>query len=152
MKLKKNRGVMIVYKIERFCYLKKIPIIPRILKMFIRIVCGATISYKTAIGNGTVFPHGASGVILHEECVIGENCKIQANVVIGGRNEKPGAPKIGDNVLIGAGAVILGDIKIGNNVSVGANAVVINDLPNDAVAVGVPARVVKIKGKTVKNK
>ena len=42
--------------------------------------------------------------------------------------------------MIGAGAVILGNIRIGNNVSVGANAVVTHDIPDDCVAVGIPAR------------
>ncbi len=47
---------------------------------------------------------------------------------------------VGDNVMIGAGAVILGNIKIGNNVQIGANAVVTHDIPDNCVAVGVPAR------------
>lgn len=44
--------------------------------------------------------------------------------------------------MIGAGAVIIGDIRIGNNVKIGANAVVITDLPDDSIAVGVPAKIV----------
>ena len=46
---------------------------------------------------------------------------------------------IGDNVDIGAGAKLLGPIRIGNNVVIGANAVVITDVPDDSIAVGVPA-------------
>lgn len=80
---------------------------------------------------------------MHEQCVIGSNCRIQANVVIGGRNGLPGAPKIGDNVLIGAGAVLLGDINVGDHAQIGANAVVTHDIPAYTVAVGVPARVIK---------
>lgn len=80
---------------------------------------------------------------MHEQCVIGSNCRIQANVVIGGRNGLPGAPKIGDNVLIGAGAVLLGDIRVGNYAQIGANAVVTHDIPANSVAVGVPAKVIK---------
>lgn len=92
---------------------------------------------------GTLFPHGGSGVILHEQCVIGSNCRIQANVVIGGRNGLPGAPKIGDNVLIGAGACLLGDIKVGDHAQIGANAVVTKDVDDKCVMVGVPARCIK---------
>lgn len=54
-------------------------------------------------------------------------------------------PTIGDNVSIGAGAVLLGGIKIGNNVSIGANAGVLKDLPENVVAVGVPAKVIKYR-------
>lgn len=43
--------------------------------------------------------------------------------------------------MIGAGAVILGNITIGNNVSIGANAVVTKDIPDNCVAVGVPAKI-----------
>jgi serine O-acetyltransferase len=42
-------------------------------------------------------------------------------------------------VDIGAGAKLLGNIRIGNRVRIGANAVVLCDVPDDAVAVGVPA-------------
>lgn len=50
---------------------------------------------------------------------------------------------IGDNCMIGAGAVILGNIRIGNNVRIGANAVVTHDIPDNSVAVGVPARYIR---------
>jgi serine O-acetyltransferase len=45
--------------------------------------------------------------------------------------------------MIGTGAKILGPIKVGNNAVVGANAVVLEDVPDGAVVVGVPARIVK---------
>lgn len=45
--------------------------------------------------------------------------------------------------MIGAGAAILGNVTIGNNVLVGANAVVTKDVPDDCVAVGVPARIIR---------
>ena len=49
---------------------------------------------------------------------------------------------IKNKVLLGAGAKLLGDITIGENVKVGANAVVLNDIPENAIAVGVPARII----------
>jgi serine O-acetyltransferase len=49
------------------------------------------------------------------------------------------APQFGNHVDIGAGAKILGPIKIGNNVAIGANAVVLSDVPDNSIAVGVPA-------------
>lgn len=42
--------------------------------------------------------------------------------------------------MIGAGAVILGNINIGDNVLIGANAVVTHDVPDNCVAVGIPAK------------
>jgi serine acetyltransferase len=138
-----RKGVMKIYAAERWLYLHHFRLIPKILKVFIRIVFNATIPYTCEIGGGSLFPHGGSGVVLHEHCVIGSDCRIQANVVIGGRNGLPGAPKIGNNVLIGAGAVLLGDINIGEHAQIGANAVVTHDVPAYTVVVGVPARVIK---------
>jgi serine O-acetyltransferase len=61
-------------------------------------------------------------------------------VVVGLRNiDEPVAPKIGNNVDIGAGAKLLGPITVGNDVIVGANAVVIRDVPDNSIAVGIPA-------------
>jgi serine O-acetyltransferase len=57
------------------------------------------------------------------------------------RIDQPGAPLIGNNVDIGAGAKILGNIRIGDNVVIGANAVVLVDVPDNSIAVGVPATV-----------
>lgn len=61
-----------------------------------------------------------------------------------GHADKGRAPVLGNNVYIGAGARIIGNVRVGNNVRIGANAVVVNDIPDDATAVGVPARVVRI--------
>ena len=50
---------------------------------------------------------------------------------------------IGNNVFVGAGAIVLPGVTIGNNVVIGAGSVVSRDIPDDSVAVGNPARVVK---------
>ena len=54
-----------------------------------------------------------------------------------------GAVVIGDNVWLGDNVMILPKVKIGNNVIVGANSVVTQDLPDNCVAAGAPARIVK---------
>lgn len=50
---------------------------------------------------------------------------------------------IGDNVYIGNNVILLPGITIGNNVVIGAGAVVTRSIPDNSVAVGVPARVIK---------
>ena len=77
--------------------------------------------------------------------VIGKNCTLRHGVTIGNRQAVDDVPVIGDHVDIGAGAKILGKIRIGNNVSIGANAVVITDVPDNHIAVGVPARILPQK-------
>lgn len=51
--------------------------------------------------------------------------------------------RVGDNVYFGAGCLVLPGVTIGNDVVVGACSVVTKDIPDNSVAVGVPARVIK---------
>lgn len=47
---------------------------------------------------------------------------------------------IGDRAFIGVGSKILGPITLGNDVNIGAMSVVVKDVPDNASAVGIPAR------------
>ena len=57
-------------------------------------------------------------------------------------------PTLRDHVLVGAGAKVLGPFKIGDNARIASNAVVLSEVPPDATAVGIPAQIVRIAGKT----
>ncbi|MDR1377899.1 MAG: hypothetical protein LBJ36_02450 [Synergistaceae bacterium] len=106
-----------------------------------------SVSAKCTIGAGTIFYHRGLGCVVHGSVVIGNNCTVFQNVTMGSKWSngicKGGAPIIGNNVLIGAGAVILGNIRVGNNVIIGANAVILQDIPDDSIAIGVPAKIKK---------
>lgn len=56
--------------------------------------------------------------------------------------ERIGCIKIGDNVFIGSNTTVLYDVQIGSNVIVGAGSLVNKDIPDNSVAVGVPAKVI----------
>lgn len=114
----------------------------------------AIISKYTNIGEGTCIMPGAvinagssigkncivnSGSVIEHDCVIGNNTHISPNVAIGG------GVSIGSNTHIGIGSSIIQGINLGNNVTIGAGAVVINNLDNNVLAVGVPAKVIKLK-------
>ncbi|MDR2406916.1 MAG: serine acetyltransferase [Bacteroidales bacterium] len=105
---------------------------------------GFDIPAETTIGKGFYIGH-FGGVVISPKVVIGNNCNISQNVTIGFKPRR-GYPTIKDNVYIGPGAVIIGNVTIGNNVAVGANAVVLDNIPDNAVVVGVPAKVVSFKG------
>ena len=98
---------------------------------------------QTKIGEGLSIWH-AMGIVINPESVLGKNVTLRQTTTIGIRNEK-GSPIIGDNVDIGAHVCILGNIIIGNNVTIGAGSLVLTDLPDNCVAVGFPAKVIKIK-------
>lgn len=50
---------------------------------------------------------------------------------------------MGEKTLVGIGATVIPNVKIGKNVSIGAGTVVLQDVPDNAVVVGVPARIIK---------
>ncbi len=50
---------------------------------------------------------------------------------------------VGDNVHIGTNAFIMPGVKIGNNCIIGVGAIVTRDIPDNSVAVGIPARVIE---------
>ena len=122
-------------------------IIVIIWKKLIEITFGIELPQTAQIGKGLFLPH-PYGIVLHPDVKIGEYCTISHEVTIGlaGRGKKQGVPHIGDRVYIAPGAKIFGKIKIGNDVAIGANAVVTKDLPDNAVAVGIPAKVISYEG------
>lgn len=93
---------------------------------------------------------------------IGDNVTLGPNVTILSHDASSqvhleytrlGLVSIGNNVFIGAGSIILPGVTIGNNVVIGAGSVVTKDVPDNVVAAGAPARVLKsIEDFKAKNK
>lgn len=113
----------------------------------IQIITGIDLPHKADIGKGLYINH-FGGIIINPEVIIGKFCNLSPDITIGfgGRDEKQGCPTLGDRVFIGPGARLFGAITIGNDVAIGANAVVTKDLPDNAVAVGIPAKIISYKG------
>ncbi|XP_031490381.1 serine acetyltransferase 1, chloroplastic-like [Nymphaea colorata] len=93
------------------------------------------------IGKGVLLDH-ATGTVIGETAVIGDNVSILHNVTLGGTGKATGDrhPKIGDGVLVGAGTHVLGNIKIGAGAKIGAGSIVLKEVPEKTTAVGNPAR------------
>nr|CAN73952.1 hypothetical protein VITISV_007126 [Vitis vinifera] len=103
------------------------------------------------IGRGILLDH-ATGVVIGETAVIGDDVSILHNVTLGGTGKVSGDrhPKLGDGVLIGAGTCILGNVRIGDGAKVGAGSVVLKEVPPKTTAVGNPARLVGGKENPIK--
>lgn len=106
---------------------------------FWSLITGTDIPLNASLGGGLLMPH-PNGIVIHPDVKIGPNCLIFQQVTLG-TGGRPGLPVLEGHVDIGAGAKILGGVRVGPGAKIGANAVVIDDVPADAVAVGVPARI-----------
>jgi serine O-acetyltransferase len=95
------------------------------------------------IGRGIFLDH-ATGLVVGETAVIGDNVSMLHDVTLGGTGKDHGDrhPKIADGVLIGAGAKIIGNIEIGHCARVAAGSVVLKAVPHNVTVAGIPAKIV----------
>ncbi len=99
---------------------------------------------RIVIGNGVLM---ASKIFITDHMHGEVTAEALATPPSARRVVSPGPVIIGDNVWIGEGVCIMPNVTIGKNAIIGANAVVTTSIPENAVAVGVPARVIKVLGR-----
>ncbi|WP_050415595.1 hypothetical protein [Azoarcus sp. CIB] len=136
--------VIRIYRIARWLHLKRIPLLPQILKIVNRVVFSVVLPPSSCIGPGVLLSYQGLGTVIHRRAIIGARAVVGTGVTIGGRAGSQEVPVIGEGAMIGSGAKILGPVKVGRFASIGANAVVLADVPDYGVAVGIPAKVVRI--------
>lgn len=109
-----------------------------------RFLTGIEIHPGATIGRRVFIDHGM-GVVIGETAIIGDDCTLYHGVTLGGTSWNKGKrhPTLEQGVVIGAGAKVLGPITIGKNAKIGSNAVVVKDVPENATAVGIPARILE---------
>lgn len=126
------------------------------MKFTMSIHKSAIISNSVIINEGTVVMAGAiinAETIIGRHCVINtsaiveHDCKIDSFVHISPNATITGNVEIGEGTHIGAGAIIIPNTIIGKWVTIGAGAVVLNDIPDFAIVVGNPAKIIKYKNK-----
>ena len=115
-----------------------------------------TLGNRVYLGDFSIISGDDGEVSIGNDVLIGPNCLIQAanhrfdrmDVPIMDQGHVPGSVVIGNDVWIGAGVVVCPGAQIGDGAVVGAGAVVAGGIPPRAVAVGVPAKVVKFRGES----
>lgn len=136
--------VMLIHRAAHALWRWHVPLMPKLLKIINRVAFGVVLPPSVFIGKGVLLSYQGLGTVIHKTARIEDGAVISTGVTLGGRSGLPGAPVIGAGALIGTGAKVLGPIRVGRGAQVGANAVVLQDVPDYAVVVGVPARVVRI--------
>ncbi|EAC2648649.1 serine acetyltransferase, partial [Listeria monocytogenes] len=111
---------------------------------------GIEIHPGAQIGQGVFIDHGM-GVVIGETAIIEDDVVLFHGVTLGGTGKERGKrhPTVKTGAFLSAHAQILGPVTIGERAKIGANAVVLKDIPAEATAVGIPAKIVRIKGKKV---
>jgi len=132
------------YRISHSLYIRGLRFLPRLISALGQFLTTVDIHPGAKIGQRVFIDH-ATGVIIGETAVVGNDVLIYQQVTLGGVSLSKGKrhPTIEDGVTIGAGAKILGNITVGKNAKIGANSVIIKDVPSDCTAVGVPAHTTK---------
>ena len=138
---------LLYHRVANWLYRRNHPFLARWVSQRCKYKTGIEIHPAAIIGKGLFIDHG-SGVVIGETSEIGDYVTIYQGVTLGGTGKDTGKrhPTIGDYAMIGSGARVLGPFRVGRHAKVAAGAVVLSEVPDDATAVGVPARVVKVGG------
>lgn len=138
---------LIYHRIAHRLYRSKLRFLARVVSQWSRFWTGIEIHPGAVIGRRFVIDHGM-GIVIGETAEVGNDVLLYQGVTLGGTGKDKGKrhPTIGNNVMIGSGAKILGPFKVGDGSRIASNAVVLFEVPENATAVGVPARIVRVGG------
>jgi len=135
---------LILHRFSHWLWKTKLYWLGRLFSHLGRFLTGIEIHPGATIGHRVFIDHGM-GIVIGETAIIGDDCTLYHGVTLGGTSWNKGKrhPTLENGVVIGAGAKVLGPITIGKNAKIGSNAVVVRDVPENATAVGIPARILE---------
>jgi serine O-acetyltransferase len=139
---------VVIYRVQSLCYRYRLLILAYAFHRLNLSIFGIDILPGSSIGEGLRIEHPV-GIVIGSGSILGSNCTVMQGVTIGLKHtvssESDGYPTIGSNVLLGAHCSILGPITIGNESIIGAHSLAITNIPERAIAVGTPTRVINFR-------
>jgi serine O-acetyltransferase len=141
---------ILLHRLAHKLYRSGFPVVARMISQFSRSLTGIEIHPGAKIGRRFFIDHGM-GVVIGETAEIGDDVLLYQGVTLGGTGKEKGKrhPTLGNHVVVGTGAKVLGSIRIGDHVKIGAGSVVVHPVPDHSTVVGVPGRVVRVRGEEV---
>ncbi len=140
-----------LHRIAHALFVRGWVLIPRLISNFGRFLTGIEIHPGATIGEGLFIDHG-TGIVIGETAEIGRNVTLYQGVTLGGTGKEKGKrhPTLGNNVVVASGAKVLGSFTVGDHAKIGAGSVVLRPIPAHATVVGIPGRIVVMKGQRVR--
>ena len=138
---------ILLHRLAHKFYRRRWTLAARVISQFSRAITGIEIHPGASIGRRFFIDHGM-GVVVGETAEIGDDVLLYQGVTLGGTGKEKGKrhPTLGNHVVVGTGAKVLGNIRIGDHVKIGAGSVVVHPVPNYSTVVGIPGRVVRVRG------
>lgn len=139
-----------IHRVSHALWRARLRLLARILSQVGRFFTGVDIHPGARLGRRLFIDH-ATGVVIGETAIVGDDVTLYQGVTLGGTGKQHGKrhPTICNNVFIGNNANVLGNVCIGENSRVGAGSVVLSDVPPNSTVVGVPAHIVYRNGQRV---
>jgi len=140
---------ILLHRLAHKLYTMGLIFLARVVSQISRSITGIEIHPGATIGRRFFIDHGM-GVVIGGTAEIGDDVLLYQGVTLGGTGKEKGKrhPTVGNHVVIGTGAKVLGNIRIGDHVRIGAGSVVVHPVPDYSTVVGVPGRVVRVRGES----
>ena len=139
-----------IHRVSHWLWGAKLQLLARLLSQVGRFFTGVDIHPGALVGRRLFIDH-ATGVVIGETAIVGNDVTLYQGVTLGGTGKGHGKrhPTLCDGVFVGNNANLLGNITVGENSRVGAGSVVLSDVPPNSTVVGVPAHIVYRNGERV---
>ena len=132
---------LVAYRAKARMQALGIPVLPWLAHRVAIMTAQISIADAAVVQPGVFIPHGA--IVVEGMTRIGTGVVIYQWVTIGLMGPGVMGPTIGPGANLGPASQVLGPVKVGKGARIGANSVVIEDVPDQATAVGMPAKVTR---------